>query len=203
MGKIKVACRHRLRREAADVGVRCFISVDIEDQSILDALEEAQRRLRGTGADLKCVERGNIHITVRFLGDVREGLVAELQRLVSDTAFNPFRVEFRGLGAFPSLRRPRVVWAGISDGVEELAAIFRRLEPELVGMGFRPEGRGFSPHITLARVRSGRNRDRLVEEVMAHADDVFGEMEVRHIRLKKSVLTPGGPIYSTLAESRR
>lgn len=181
--------------------MRCFVSVDIEVRSLLDALVEVQRRLEKTGADLKCVERENIHITLRFLGEVRDGLVGELQRLVSGVAFEPFRVEFRGLGVFPSLRRPRVVWAGMSDGVEELNGIFRRLEPELVGMGFRPEGRGFSPHITLARVRSGRNRERLVEEVTANADEVFGDFEVGYVRLKKSVLTPRGPIYSTIAQS--
>jgi len=181
--------------------VRCFVSVDLEVRSLLDALVEVQRRLEKTGADLKCVERENIHITLRFLGEVRDGLVGELQRLVSGMAFEPFRVEFRGLGVFPSLRRPRVVWVGMSDGVEELNGIFRRLEPELVGMGFRAESRGFSPHVTLARVRSGRNRERLVEEVTANADEVFGEFEVGYIRLKKSVLTPRGPIYSTIAQS--
>ena len=181
--------------------MRCFISVDIEDQSLLDALEEAQRRLERTGAYLKCVERENIHVTVRFLGDVREGLVGELQRLISGVGFTPFRVELSGLGAFPNLRRPRVVWTGISDGVEELIGIFRRLEPKLVGLGFKPEARGFSPHITLARVRSGRNRERLAGELAAHADEAFGEFEVEHIRLKKSILTPRGPIYSTIAES--
>ena len=181
--------------------MRCFVSVDIEDQRLLDAFDGAQRRLEETGAALKCVDRENIHITLRFLGDVREGLVGELQRLISSVAFEPFRAEFKGLGAFPSIRRPRVVWVGISDGVEELTGIFGHLEPELVGMGFRPDGRGFSPHITLARVRSGRNRQSLVEEVTAHADEVFGELEVEHIRLKKSVLTPRGPVYSTIAES--
>ena len=181
--------------------MRCFVSVDLEVRSLLDALVEVQRRLEKTGADLKCVERENIHITLRFIGEVRDGLVGELQRLVSSMAFEPFRVEFRGLGVFPSLRRPRVVWVGMSDGVEELNGIFRRLEPELVGMGFRAESRGFSPHVTLARVRSGRNRQRIVEAVTAHSDEVFGELEVEHIRLKKSVLTPRGPVYSTVAES--
>jgi len=183
------------------VGVRCFISVDIEDQGLLDALEEAQRRLERTGADLKCVERENIHITVRFLGDVDPGLVGGLQRLISGFEFTPFSAELRGLGAFPSLRRPRVVWAGITGGVEELTAITQRLEPEIVGMGFRPERRGFSPHVTLARVRSGRGRERLVEEVTARVDEAFGGFEVGRIRLKRSVLTPRAPVYSTLAES--
>lgn len=181
--------------------MRCFISVDIEDPGLLNALEETQRRLEMTGADLKRVERENIHITMRFLGEVREGLLGELQRLVSGTAFSLFRAELRGLGVFPSLRRPRVVWTGITSGVEELTEIFRRLEGEIVGMGFRPERRGFSPHITLARVRSGRNRERLAGAVRERANEFFGTFEIEHIRLKRSDLTPRGPIYTTMAES--
>ncbi len=86
--------------------MRCFISVDMEDMRLLDALMGVQRRLEKTGADLKFVERENIHITLRFLGDVREGLVGELQHLISGMGFEPFRVEFRGLGAFP-ISQPR------------------------------------------------------------------------------------------------
>lgn len=181
--------------------MRCFISVDIEDPGLLNALEGAQRRLEMTGADLKLVERENIHITMRFLGEVREGLLDELQRLVSGTAFRLFRAELRGLGVFPSLQRPRVVWAGITSGVEELTEIFQRLEGEIVGMGFRPERRGFSPHITLARVRSGRNREQLAGAVREHANELFGTFEIERIRLKRSDLTPRGPIYTTMAET--
>jgi len=181
--------------------LRCFISVDLENPDLLDALEEAQRGLQMTGADIKCVESENIHLTLRFLGDVRESLVERLQHLVSKADVNPFRSELKGLGAFPKLHRPRVVWAGISQGVEELTHIFRNVERELVEMGFKPERRGFSPHITIARVRSGRNRDRLAEYVRSHSNDLFGGFEVKHVRLKKSILTPRGPIYSTLAES--
>lgn len=181
--------------------MRCFIAVDFENTELLDALGRFQTSLKGTGADLKLVERENIHLTLRFLGDVREGLVEELINLVSDIKFNPFPAELRGVGAFPNLRRPRVIWTGITKGADRLRGLFKRLEPEIVGMGFKPDGRGFSPHITLARVRSGRNRDRLVEEVMDCADESFGEFEVKHIRLKRSILTPRGPIYSTLAES--
>lgn len=181
--------------------MRCFVAVDLEDPDLLDALGRIQDGLRGVGADLKCVERENIHLTMRFLGDVREGMLEELTGLISGVNFAPFGMELRSVGAFPNLRRPRVIWVGITRGVNELKGIFDRLESGLMGMGFRPERRGFSPHITIARVRSGRNRDRLVERVMDHADDEIGEMEVEHVRLKKSVLTPRGPVYSTLAQS--
>lgn len=184
------------------MGVRCFIAVDVEEPSVLDGLGRLQAGLEGTGADLKCVERENIHLTLRFLGDVREGLLGELKNLVTGLSFEPFKMVLEGVGAFPNLRRPRVIWVGVTEGVSELTGIFNRLESGLVGLGFKPEGRGLSSHITLARVRSGKNRDRLVEQVRTHGDESFGAFEVRHIRLKKSVLTPRGPIYSTIAESK-
>jgi len=183
------------------VGVRCFIAVEVEDAVILDALGRVQAGLKGTGADLKAVERENIHMTLRFLGDVGEGILEDVKGLVSELEFAPFSMELEGIGVFPNLGRPRVVWVGLTKGAEELAGIFNILEPALVGMGFKPEGRGFRPHITIARVRSGRNRAQLVEEVLNYRGDYFGEFEARHVRLKKSVLTPRGPVYTTLAES--
>ena len=184
------------------MGVRCFVAVEVEDADILDAIGRVQAGLMGTGADLKAVERENIHLTMKFLGDVREGLLPEVAKAISGTSFRPFRMALRGVGVFPSLRKPRVVWAGITEGVEELSAIFRDMEPKLVELDFKPESRPFSPHITIARVRSGRNRDRLIEEVKALEDTDFGGFEARHVKLKKSVLTPRGPVYTDLAFSR-
>ena len=183
------------------MAVRSFIAVDVEEPALLGALEGVQRGLMATGADIKCVERENIHITLRFLGDVSEGQLEGLRLLVAGLELRPFPVEFRGVGAFPSLRRPRVVWAGLAGGADGLAEVFSRLEDGVVGLGFRREGRGFSPHVTLARVRSGRNREGLVEEILRRSDDPLGEMVAERVRLKKSALTPRGPNYSTLAES--
>lgn len=184
------------------MSVRCFIAVEVDDPSTLDGIARAQSSLNATGANLKLVERENLHLTLKFLGDVREGLLPEVAKVVSGTSFEPFRMALKGVGVFPNLRRPRVVWAGITEGVEALTAIFRDIEPRLVEMDFKPESRPFSPHITIARVRSGRNRDRLIEEVMALEDTDFGGFEARHVKLKKSVLTPRGPVYTDLALSR-
>ena len=170
--------------------MRCFISVDIEEHRLLEAILGSQRLLEITGANLKCVGRENIHITIRFLGEVGDIKVGEIKRIISGITFEPFYIEHRGLGVFPRPSRPRVIWVGISEGVKELSRIYQLLEPELLEIGFKPEVRGFSPHLTIARVRSGRNRDRLVEVVMSNADKVYGRIEVKNIRLKKSVLTP-------------
>ena len=90
----------------------------------------------------------------------------------------------------------------MTRGVDELSTLFNLLGPKLDGIGLRPEERGFSPHITLARVRTGKNREKLMHEIMGRVDEDFGNMKVKHIRLKKSVLTPNGPIYTILAESK-
>jgi 2'-5' RNA ligase len=183
------------------MSARCFISVDLEGPELLDALVGVQDDMRSTGADLKLVKKYNIHITMRFLGDVDEGLVEKLKDLIGDVKFSPFSVKLRGVGVFPNLRRPRVIWVGLAEGVEELSRVYREVESGVTGLGFKPESRRFSPHITLARVRSGRNRDALVERLRAHTDDSFGGFLVERVKLKKSVLTPRGPVYSTLARS--
>jgi len=184
------------------MALRCFVAIDLDNPALLDTLEGIQASMIRTGADLKCVERDNIHVTLKFLGDVREELIGELIRRVSEISFKPFNVELKGVGVFPSLRRPRVVWAGISEGKEELKEVFQILESELTGIGFKPEKRRFSPHITIARIRSGRNRDHLVKVLLDRENEKLGDFNVESIRLKKSVLTPKGPIYSTLAESK-
>lgn len=184
------------------MSVRAFISVDIEKPELRRALENAQRRLEDTGADLKSVERENIHITMMFLGNVDERRLTHLMSIISNISFEPFKAEFRGLGAFPSVTRPRTIWVGITNGSDQLESIYGRVAPEVSGMGIRLDDRGFNPHITLARVRSGKNRDRLVKELIAARDEIFGEMIVKQIRLKQSTLTRDGPVYATIAESK-
>lgn len=183
------------------MGVRCFTAVDIGDPGVLRRLVGVQRSLEGTGGDLKVVERENIHVTMKFLGDVREGRLGEVERVMEGVSFEAFDMTLRGVGVFPHLRRPRVVWAGVTQGAEELKAIFDQLEEGYTSLDFKQERRSFKPHVTIARVRSGRNRGSLVEEIRRLGDEEFGGFEVRKVALKKSVLTPKGPIYSTLAEA--
>ncbi len=183
------------------MSIRCFIAVDIEEPAVLDAIGEAQRSLLSTGADLKLVERENLHITLRFLGEIPPSLVEAVGQLITQTSFKPFHVSFRGVGAFPNPHRPRVIWIGVSEGAEELKKLHSRIEDILLGLGFRREERAFTPHLTIARVRSGRNRDRLALALNSLIDMEFGSLIVGHVRLKRSTLTPRGPIYTTLAES--
>lgn len=182
--------------------VRCFIAVDIENPDLLDVIVMAQRRLIASGADLKLVERENLHITLRFLGEITPSLVEAIGQLILETTFKPFMVFFRGVGAFPHSRRPRVIWIGVSKGAQELKELHSRIEAGLSDLGIRREERAFTPHLTIARVRGGRNIERLTVELTSLLDLEFGSLIISHVRLKRSTLTPRGPIYSTLAESR-
>jgi 2'-5' RNA ligase len=181
---------------------RCFVAVDIDDPPLKAALRRAQGALVATGADVKAVEEENIHITLKFLGEIPEERMARVAELVRGIAFKPFTLEFRGIGVFPAPSRPSVVWAGVSGEASEMLAVFTELERGLKSLGFEPERRPFQPHVTLCRVRSGKNRAQLAEAVNGMEDEEFGPLRVEHIRLKKSVLTRNGPIYSNVAESR-
>jgi len=180
--------------------IRSFIAFDINNDDVLRRFSEIQGTLAKTGADLKLVEPRNIHITMRFLGDISVNMVDQIHQTMAKVDFSPFDAEIRGLGAFPDLRHPRVVWAGIRKGSEESRAVFNQLEPLLQNLGFKPDPKGFSPHLTLARVKTGRNKAELAQCVTALVDCEFGVVRADCLRLKRSVLTPRGPIYSTLKE---
>lgn len=180
--------------------IRSFIAFDLNNESMLQRFREVQDKLVKTGADLKLVEPQNIHITMRFLGDIKPTMVDSVHEAMKKVLFSAFECEIRGLGAFPDLRYARVVWAGIRKGAEELKNVFNQLEPNIRELGFRPDPKGFSPHLTLARVKTGRNKAELARCVQDLVDYDFGVVKADCLRLKRSVLTPKGPLYSTLSE---
>jgi 2'-5' RNA ligase len=180
--------------------IRSFLAFDIESDTVLSRLATAQTLLVQTGADVKLVEPQNIHITVRFLGNITPAMAEKIFEEMKKTQFAPFNVQINGLGAFPNLRYSRVVWAGITEGADQLKSIFSQLEPRLRGLGLTPDFKGFSPHLTIARVRSGRNKAQLAEFITENANYEFGAINAQCLRLKKSELTLKGPIYSTLKE---
>jgi 2'-5' RNA ligase len=180
--------------------VRSFIAFDLESQQVLRKLAEAQALLVKTGADLKTVEPENIHMTIRFLGNVRLDTVENIFEEMKKIQFVAFDVKIHGLGAFPTPKYPRVVWAGITQGADQLRGVFSQLEPRLEGLGFSPDPKGFSPHLTIARVRSGRNKAELGRVINENSGYDFGVVRAACLRLKRSELTPRGPVYSTLKE---
>jgi len=180
--------------------IRSFIAVDVDDERLKQQFAEFQKRLLDAGADVKLVAPENIHLTLRFLGEIEENIVQEVTDAMNHVGLQPFDIQFKGVGAFPSLSRINVVWAGIRKGDKELVEFTKRLEPELRAIGIPPDKKGFSPHLTVARVRTGRNKDQVAELIRELSEKDFGSMRAESIRLKKSVLTPSGPIYSTIFE---
>lgn len=180
--------------------VRSFVAFDIDSDIVRRKLTDVQGLLVKTGADLKIVEPGNIHITMRFLGDVRMDSVEKIHEAMKKALFVPFDVKIQGVGAFPDVRYPRVVWVGITQGANDLRSISSQLEPHLTALGFAPDPKGFSPHLTIARVSGGRNKMELAKFITDRKEVEFGVVRAACLRLKKSVLTPKGPIYSTLRE---
>ena len=182
--------------------IRSFIAFDINSETILKNITNIQNLLTKTGANLKLVKPENIHITVRFLGNITPNMVEKIFEEMKKTHFSPFNVKIHGIGAFPHLRYPRVLWAGITEGADQLRNIFNQLEPRIRSLGFAPDTRGFSPHLTIARVKSGRNKAELIKCINENKNCRFGTVKAECLKLKKSNLTPKGPIYSTLKEYR-
>ncbi len=172
--------------------IRSFIAFDMKNDNVLNRLAAAQKMLIQTNADLKLVEPKNIHITLRFLGPISPEMVEKVYAAMKNVKFSPFNIRLSGLGVFPTLNYPRVVWAGITDGAKELTSIFEQLEPQIHELGFAPDPNGFSPHLTIARVRSGANKQRLVDLVQKQENYDFGIIRADCLRLKKSQLSPKG-----------
>lgn len=179
---------------------RAFISVDLDRFSPLKHLVD---EIRAASPALKVVDIELIHLTLKFLGDTQESLVPSIVSIMKDSVqgVEPFKIRLVGTGAFPNLDYMRVLWVGLEDnGI--LAPIAQKLDVSLSKFGFEKEERAFSPHVTIGRMKGPQGKDRLKAVLNEHKTEVFGEQQITGIRLKKSILSPEGPSYSTVGEVR-
>jgi RNA 2',3'-cyclic 3'-phosphodiesterase len=175
--------------------LRAFVAIDLP-RSVLDSLVEFQDELSATGGDLKLVERENLHFTVKFLGEISEAQASEVLSRLGRLRLRKGVVDVTGAGAFPSPRRPRVIWVGVARESEEvIGPIAREVIGTLEGIGERDD-RPFQAHITLGRVRSQRNSREIGEFLEKHSERSFGAAELSALKLKSSRLTPSGPVYN-------
>lgn len=178
--------------------MRVFVALDISDARVIDGLVAFQGELVATNADLKLVERENLHFTIKFLGEITEGQAKDAAERLQALKLAGSVATMKGVGAFPSPGSPRVVWAGV--GREDAAKVNRIAGPiinALEGLGQRDD-RPFQAHVTLARVRSGRNRQALESLLRANSERQFGLVKLMTFTLKSSLLAPTGPVYSDL-----
>jgi 2'-5' RNA ligase len=187
--------------------MRAFIAVDLSEE-IKAKIKEVQKQFANLEIDqsrikLKFVNAWQAHQTVKFLGDVPENKVEDVKRELGEISQKPFDIGMRGVGFFPeaSLEKARnikVVWIGIEKGVEELKALQEEVESRLNALGFPSEKR-FSAHVTICRVKMmSRARDEIgliLKKIAELRDVAVGEMLVEELKLKKSTLTPKGPVY--------
>jgi 2'-5' RNA ligase len=178
--------------------VRAFIAIKVTPLPIILNFEQD---IENTGAKVKLVEPENIHITLKFLGDIDEEIVPKVEQIIKEvvTEYKPFTLKLKGTGFFPNRNYLKVLWVGIHD-TKALETLASDLNKQLVTLGFKQDRRGFSPHLTIGRVKSAKNKNLLLNIVEQYHDVDFGEETVSSIKFMKSTLTPQGPIYSVLRE---
>jgi RNA 2',3'-cyclic 3'-phosphodiesterase len=183
--------------------VRTFIAVEIEEP-VRDRAQGLIETFRQVPADVKWVEWQNLHLTLKFLGEVPLMETAEIIRAVARAAAEvpPFELEIRGAGAFPNLDRPRTVWLGANEGGDAMSDLAVRIERALKKLGYPPEGRKFKPHLTIGRVRGGGPELAQLGRLLAeHADDDLGRSSVEEVLVFGSHLGPGGSTYEVLGHA--
>jgi RNA 2',3'-cyclic 3'-phosphodiesterase len=189
---------NRASRPAGD-GVRTFVCIEVPP-AIQARVEALQRALRRADAPVSWVKPANIHLTIKFLGDVAASRLGDVRQAVERACqpIRPFEVTVAGAGCFPSARSPRVLWVGLDPLPDELRKLHANVEAELERLGFAREARRFSPHLTIARVRDSFKARPAVEELMrtGFAAETFPASEVIVMR---SDLHPSGSIYTPQA----
>jgi 2'-5' RNA ligase len=181
--------------------VRAFLSVDIDDDALISRIAHIQQKLDRQAAKMKIVEPDNLHFTLRFFGDTPLTKIDQIRNELEKVEFGPFSIRIEGVGAFPSKRRPNVIWVGVTQNVDRFVALKLSIDDLLGNLGY-PSDRRFHAHITIARVRSVRDRDRTLNSLDGLANESVGTMSVDCFRLTRSTLTQSGPIYETMWEVR-
>jgi 2'-5' RNA ligase len=185
--------------------IRAFIAIEMSD-AVRSDLSSLQGGLRPHQHPyVKWVDPKGIHLTLKFLGNIGQNQVADIEEAISQASqgVSPFQLQLGGLGAFPNLRRPRVIWVAMTGELESLLALQKGIDQALVPLGFAMESRPFTPHLTLGRLRERASPEecrKIGELVMASQFESATAMKVSEVILMRSRLTPQGAIYSHIAE---
>ncbi len=174
--------------------MRLFVAVDLSED-IREKMENVLKIFKDFEG-VKAVEKENLHITLMFLGEVPDRRVEVVKEKLRDVKTEPFKIRLKGIGYFPSQSSMRVVWVGVEEGRENLRGLSDMVASSLKSLGFKRD-KEFVAHATVARVKrmSSADKERLMRVMEGYKDFDFGEMVVDCFKLKKSTLTPKGPIY--------
>jgi len=175
--------------------MRVFVAVEISDEDVISSIVEFQSKIK---IKAKPVLPQNLHFTLQFLGEISEDSVEKIREALNSIKFCPFKINFKGFGIFPSMNSPRVIWIGIDDiGASILKDLTNKVENVLSPLGFTID-KPFKPHLTVFRIKNKINN--INEELEKFESHDFGFQRISSIKLKQSVLTPQGPVYSDIEE---
>ena len=176
--------------------MRLFVAVNLPEE-INTRLGAVQDQLRAAQADVSWVRPGNVHLTLKFLGETEAGRLERIRVALGETArgHTPFAFDLTGAGSFGG-RAPRVVWVGVERGAEPLTRLAEGVEVAMAALGFPREKRAFTAHLTLGRVRSPRNAEKLLAALGEWRRERFGSVSVGQFDLMESQLDPRGSIYT-------
>lgn len=177
--------------------IRAFLAVDVDDD-LKPKINRIIKQFKGIDTKIKYVELANLHLTLKFFGDIDTNGLELLEKAISKVLedFKPFNIKISGCGAFPNTNRIKVIWVGIDDDTI-LRDMHDRLDEEFSRIGIDKD-RKFSTHLTIGRMKTGKNKNRVKSTIEEYENIEIGEMKVDKISLKKSTLTPAGPIYEDL-----
>ena len=172
--------------------MRTFVAIEVSSKDVLNSIHKIQTELN---IKAKPVELHNMHFTVQFLGEVSNEMIEKISGALSNIEFSVFSISFANIGVFPKPNFPRVIWIGTNDGVNELEKLAEVIRSKLSHLGFSPDKK-FKPHVTIFRVKN-KSED-ISSKLEKFSSYDFGKQTVSEIKLKKSELTPNGPIYTDL-----
>ncbi len=184
--------------------IRSFIAVELPQEIKVELGRLEDRLASGSHAPVKWVDPDNMHLTLKFLGNISPGMTGRITSVIEESVreTHPLNLEIRGLGVFPNPRRVQIVWVGLSGEIDRLGQLQKRIESGLVPLGFKAESRGFTPHLTLARVRdhaSPDERQTLGQLVTGARFTTDCKIKVDAINLMRSQLTREGPVYNRIS----
>ena len=177
--------------------LRAFLAIDV-DEDLKAKMYRIIKKFKQIDANIKYVDLENLHLTLKFFGDIDiEGidiLSDKISNVVKD--FDSFNIKIKGCGAFPNTNRIKVIWLGIEND-DLVKKLHDELDKEFTKLGFDKD-RKFSTHLTIGRMKSAKGKAKVKSTIEEFGDVEIGEMNVDKIILKKSTLTPQGPIYEDL-----
>lgn len=183
--------------------IRAFIAVEIDPQT-KQKISDLISSLKKSEADVKWINEEQMHLTLKFLGNIEQNKVQEISNALKSIAdnFKPFSISLSNIGGFPNLNHPRVIWLGIDKGADTVKTLAEKIESGLEKLGFRKESREFKAHLTLGRIRSSKNMPNLTKLLKETTFSSENDVNITELILFQSALTSKGATYTVLSKNK-